>query len=499
MNRTIPGTNSVKNRVTNSKQIVGILLAAWLLTLVLACTTASSPSEPSGPPPTAAEEGRTATQPSGSAETAPPGEDSGSTASTTAIGSNEATSGGSTASTAPNVPPATTDPGTGSSQEAAGSNSTTETSSTSSGRRPAPGGDASAESRVEPSAPTTDTETEIISAALPVNTVGIVLTVSGGSSTGTLKTLVRDPGTGEALGTKFINLESKSRSLVLYLPATGDATVIDTYSSPSYAPHVKRPYTIDDRLFISDKYTNGGSLSLTEYDPQTLNRLSSWQTQNDVDDPNYALVDDQVFYRTNTEEHVRFTGTTITGGEIIRSPLSDRSEQAVLTERKPYFDLLASQGNLYGSTSPTDWDPLTGVFTVDETTGLAGDYLVAFEVDNLASYLPGSWREPVVDNGTAYWAAARQAAGGPVMEVWSYDLSLESGGVVGNSFQLSPDNGNIVSLSGIDADSGLVLVSPTFEGGDYSKVFIYDGHDGSANVFDTGFKIIDAEVLYLDE
>ena len=280
----------------------------------------------------------------------------------------------------------------------------------------------------------------------------------------TLKTLVNDPGTGNVTGTKFINLESQSRSLALYLPATRDATVIDTYTSPSYAPHFKRPYTIDDRLFISDKYTNGGPLSLTEYDPRTLNRLGPWQTQNDVDDPNFALVDDQVYYRTNTEEHIRFTGTIITGGEIIRSPLSDRSEQAVLTERGSYFDLLASQGKLYGSTSPTDQDSLTGVFPVDEITGLPGDYLVAFEVDNLGSYLPGSWREPVVDNGTAYWAATRQAAGGPVMEVWSYDLSLESGEVVGESFQLSSDEGNIVSLSGIDADSGLVLVRPAFEG-----------------------------------
>ena len=204
----------------------------------------------------------------------------------------------------------------------------------------------------------------------------------------------------------------------------------------SSAPTLKRPYTIDDSLFISDKYTNGGSLSFTEYDLRTLNWLGCWRTQNDVDDPNHALVDDQMYYRTNTEEHIRFTSTTTTRGEIIRSPLSDRSEQAVLTERGSYFDLLASQGKLYGSTSPTDQDPLTGVFPVDEITGLTGDYLVAFEVDNLGSYLPGSRREPVVDNGTAHWAAARQAAGGPVMEVWSYDLSLESGEVVGESFQL---------------------------------------------------------------
>lgn len=167
----------VTNRATNTKQIAGILLAAWLLALVLACTTASSPVEPNEPTPTSRSEA------SGSAGTVPAAEDNGGAASTPSETSGEtkgkATGGGETASTASGPATTSSDAGTGDTQEAAGSGSTTETASASSGRRPPPGGDASAETRVGPSAP--DTEAESVSPALPDNPVRIVLTISGGS------------------------------------------------------------------------------------------------------------------------------------------------------------------------------------------------------------------------------------------------------------------------------------------------------------------------------
>jgi len=40
--------------------------------------------------------------------------------------------------------------------------------------------------------------------------------------------------------------------------------VFDTYSSPNYAPRFKRPYTVEVRLYVSNKSTNGGALSITE-------------------------------------------------------------------------------------------------------------------------------------------------------------------------------------------------------------------------------------------
>ena len=75
---------------------------------------------------------------------------------------------------------------------------------------------------------------------LPNNTLALVMAVKGGSSSSTLKTLVSDPGSGQVTGTKFIQLESSSKSVVLYLPGSGESTVMSSYTSPSYAPHFKR-------------------------------------------------------------------------------------------------------------------------------------------------------------------------------------------------------------------------------------------------------------------
>jgi len=93
---------------------------------------------------------------------------------------------------------------------------------------------------------------------LPKNTLALVMAVSGSNSSSTLKTIINDSTSGAMLGTEFITLESSSKSVVIYLPDTGETTVIDSYYSLSYAPHFKRPYTIDNRLYVSNKYTDGG-------------------------------------------------------------------------------------------------------------------------------------------------------------------------------------------------------------------------------------------------
>jgi hypothetical protein len=110
------------------------------------------------------------------------------------------------------------------------------------------------------------------------------MAVSGGGSSGTLKTVINDSSTGAMLGTKFIQLESSAKSVVLF-PESGEAMVLDSYSSPSYAPHFKRPYTVADRLCISNKFTDGGALTITEYDTGTLARGPEWGTQTDALDP----------------------------------------------------------------------------------------------------------------------------------------------------------------------------------------------------------------------
>ena len=110
------------------------------------------------------------------------------------------------------------------------------------------------------------------------------------------------PGTNKVTGTALINLESSSKSVILYRPDTGNATVIDSYSSPSYAPHFKRPYTVDDQLFVSNKFTNGGAMTITEYATDEFNCKSEWGTHNDALDPGYAVAGGEVYFKTGSTE-----------------------------------------------------------------------------------------------------------------------------------------------------------------------------------------------------
>ena len=108
---------------------------------------------------------------------------------------------------------------------------------------------------------------------------------SGGSSFSTLKTIVNDSTSGAMLGTEFIQLESISKSVVLFVPDNGESTVIVSYYSPSYSPNFKQPYTVDDHLYISGKLTNGGAMTITEYDTADLSRAAEWGLQTDALNP----------------------------------------------------------------------------------------------------------------------------------------------------------------------------------------------------------------------
>lgn len=123
-----------------------------------------------------------------------------------------------------------------------------------------------------------DTPTPEPGQLLPKNTVALVMAVKGGNNSGALKTIVTEPGTGTYHGIASIALESSSISVVLYLPDSEEATVTDSYSSLRYVPHFKRSYTVDGRLYVSNKFTNGGSMTISEYNTNSLSRISEWGT-----------------------------------------------------------------------------------------------------------------------------------------------------------------------------------------------------------------------------
>ncbi len=229
-----------------------------------------------------------------------------------------------------------------------------------------------------------DTPVPAPAKVLPVNTLGLVLAVSGGSSSGTLKTLVTTPGTNKVTSTAFINLESSSKSVIFYRSDTRNATVIDSYSSPSYAPHFKRLYMVDDRLFVSNKCTNGGAMTITEYATDEFNRKSEWGTQDDALGPGYAVAGGEVYSKTgSTEQWSMSRGFYNAPGDYMRSPFNSQSDSTEMTKPELGFALISGVDTLYGAKLSTEADPITGVFVVDPNTGQRADeYLTAFEVED---------------------------------------------------------------------------------------------------------------------
>ncbi len=374
------------------------------------------------------------------------------------------------------------------------SQATGTTDSDSTGRRPPPSSGDSTVKRFP------DTPTPEPAELLPKNTLALVMAVSGGSSSSTLKTIVNDSTTGAMLGTKFIALESSSKSVILYLPDSGEATVLDSYSSPSYAPHFKRPYTVDGRLYVSNKFTNGGKLSITEYDTESFKRKSEWATQTDALDPGYAVAGGQVYFKTgSTQQWSMSRGFYNAPGDYISSPFSDRWVSTELETPELRFSLVSGGDILYGAKLPSESDPTTGVFIVDPQTGQGSDrYITAFEVGDWNDYLPSSWRNVVIEDGTAYWAGFRSEPGGYIVEILAASLADSSDFTV-HEFEM-PSNGKAITgfNSTIDADGGFVLIKPWYEGGDWSKVLIYDTARETARLIDTDFHIVDAQLIFIE-
>ena len=105
------------------------------------------------------------------------------------------------------------------------------TPETSTGRRPTPSTSDSTVSRMPTNTPTPEPGDLI-----PSKTLALVMAVHGGSSSSSLKTIVTEPGSWAYTGVADIQLKSSAKAVVLYLPDSDEATVLNSYSLPSYAP-----------------------------------------------------------------------------------------------------------------------------------------------------------------------------------------------------------------------------------------------------------------------
>ena len=148
---------------------------------------------------------------------------------------------------------------------------------------------------------------------------------------------------------------------------------------------------------------------------------------------------------------------------------------------------------------PTEDDPITGVFTVDPATGQPAEtYTTVFEVEELNGYHPASWRNMVIADGMAYWAGFQETGLTPTIEILAPDLANPDDFTV-YEFDMPDTSKEIIGFNTtIDADGGYVMIKPFYESGDRTKVLIYDTANHTANVVDTGFHIVDAQMTFIE-
>jgi len=269
--------------------------------------------------------------------------------------------------------------------------------------------------------------------------VGLFLAVNGGSSSTLLRTVLTDSTSGQMTGSKYINIERDAKAVVLYVPETSEATVIDSYTSPGYAPHTKRPVTVDDRLFVGTKYST--SLTYAEYDPQTLLTINNMRAKKEV---------------------------------------------------------LASQ-NQFGLKGARSEDPVTTISRLDPSGAGGAEVVASFEVSDIDDYVQSSWWQMAEDNNVAYWAAMSYQGQDLVGEVWSFRLDDPESDPEMHSFTVPDAPGEISMLLKFDVDDGHAVIQPRFRGFTDSRLILYDLNTGAVDLVNTGLRIFDVQVLHLGE
>ena len=135
---------------------------------------------------------------------------------------------------------------------------------------------------------------------------------------------------------------------------------------------------------------------------------------------------------------------------------------------------------------------------MDPVTGQPADrYITAFEVEDWDRYMPSSWRNVVISDGMAYWAGFLEGRNTHSVEILAASLE-DPDDFTTYEFDMPASGNEIIGFnSTIDADGGYVLIKPFYQGGDRS-LLVFDTATETARLIDTGFVVVDAQLLYIE-
>ncbi|MCI0440079.1 MAG: hypothetical protein L0177_13260 [Chloroflexi bacterium] len=335
--------------------------------------------------------------------------------------------------------------------------------------------------------------------------VALFLALYLDSDSDLLKTIVTD-FQGNMLGTEFIELDSDSMGLVMFLPETRESVLLESYSSPSYARHTKRPLTVNDQLFVTVKWSGSESLDVNEHDPATFETLARHSTSDNAITDTLAIVGAQAYYRTEVESTTRYDNvfrrvvSVEVGGELARLSLSGGSGRETLGKLPPWARLVSLGGELHAATIPTADEPNIYLFRFDESSWEPGPVLTSFAPENLDQFVSGSWMNAVSDNDTAYWAAGQSIEGEHYITLWAYDLAAapelpQLAGLI----EIPTSFGALTNITDFDVDDGVVAIWPSLSDGSASTIILLDLATGESEFVDAGFEFFDVQLMRLGE
>ncbi len=335
--------------------------------------------------------------------------------------------------------------------------------------------------------------------------VALFLALYLDSDSDLLRTIVTD-FQGNMLGTEFIELESDSLGLIMFLPETREAVLLESYASPSYSKHTKRPLTIDDRLFVTVKWDGTGSLDVNEHAPGTFQTLARHSTSDNAITDTLAIVGGQAYYRTDVESTTRYDEvfrrvvSVEVGGELARLSLSGGSGRETLGKLPSWARLVSLGGELHAATIPTPEDSNIYLFRFDESSWEPGPVLTSFAPENLGQFVSGSWMNAVSDNDTAYWASGQSIEGEHYVTLWAYDLAAapelpQLAGLI----EIPASFGALTGIIDFDVDDGVVAIWPSLSSGSASTVILHDMATGESEFVDVGFEFFDVQLMRLGE
>ena len=334
--------------------------------------------------------------------------------------------------------------------------------------------------------PTLAPTPEPIRAGLSPGEVGVYLTVSLGSESDVLNAVAFGAQQEWLVPAGNIVVETSHRGVLMFVPATGEVIVLSTYSSPSYSPHVRRPYTTGDRLFVNTEWTDSGRLDFNEYDPQTSQVIATAPNA-DGGERSFTVHDNDIYYWTTVESLFNPNKTYLT-----RMDLTTRqSEYVAQTTGIGRLGWVA--GSLYGITIPTSRFPTFSLSRMSPTDASSTE-IDAYEITGLDSMVPGSFGDPVIDGDAGYWVSGTATATGTDIEIWSYGLRDRVPDIrIIAAFSIGT---TLTSFIEFDADDGTFLANARGDGGK-SLLVLYDLASDIASVHDVGLSIIDADLLKL--